>query len=64
MILSRGCSYTNETSDLAITVKNILDETEDYYLVCAIIFNKRNSIMYENKNYKLLKENLKSWRKL
>lgn len=64
MILSTGATYTNNTTDLAITIKNIHYESAVYYKVRAVIFNKKNGIVYENKHYKLLKSNIKSWRKL
>ena len=64
MLLSRGGTYTNETTDLAITIKNIHYENSEYYKVRAIIFNKKNGTVYEHKQYKLLKENLKSWKRL
>jgi hypothetical protein len=64
MTLSRGGTYTNETSDLAITIKNIYYENSKCYKVKAVIFNKRNGIIYEDKSFVLLKENLKSWKRL
>jgi hypothetical protein len=64
MTLSRGGTYTNEVSDLAITIKNIYYENSELYKVKAVIFNKRNGTIYEDKAFVLLKENLKSWKRL
>ena len=64
MTLSRGGTYTNEVSDLAITIKNIYYENSECYKVKAVIFNKRNGTIYEDKAFVLLKENLKSWKRL
>ena len=39
MILSRGCSYTNETSDLAITVKNNKDPKNARIEIVVLMIN-------------------------
>ena len=61
MNLSKGISYTNETSDLAIKITNIYYESDTYYKVRAIIYVKKDGRIQEIKGYKLQKDLLKSW---
>jgi hypothetical protein len=64
MILTTGATYTNDISALAITVKNIIDETSDYYIIFGMLFNKVNHKMYELKYFKVEKTTLSTWRKV
>ena len=53
MKIHAGVTYTNDISDLAVTITKVYYESKDYFKVKATIFNKRNKIIYETKNFKL-----------
>ena len=54
MKLIKGCTYTCDTSDLAIKVLNhVYYSGKGYVKFKGLLYNKRNGIVYETKNYKL-----------
>lgn len=57
-------TYTTGASDLAITIVKIHHIGKTYVKVWALLYNKYNHIIYETKNYKLIKKNISHWRLL
>lgn len=54
MKLIKGRTYTNDVSDLAIKILNhVYYSSKGYVKFKGLLYNKRNGIVYETKNYKL-----------
>ena len=54
--------YEADNSDLAIDIFKIRYQSDKYAKVKATLYNKKNGIIYETKNYKLMKDLIKHWR--
>lgn len=63
MELKSGIDYITDNSDLLFRVHKVQYINDECYKVKGSIFNKRNGIHYETKNYKLLKSRIQHWRK-
>lgn len=61
MKLQIGATYTNNTSDLAIKVLSIYYENATIVKIRGKLFNKRNGLVYERKQFDLKKELIKDW---
>lgn len=61
MKLQKGKSYTNDRTDLQIKILQIHYESTDYYKVRIVLSNKKNGIIYEMKNIKLMKDGAADW---
>jgi len=61
MKLIPGVTYTNNTSDLVIKVLSIYYENATIVKIRGKLFNKRNGLVYEQKQFDLSKELIKDW---
>lgn len=58
--------YSTENSDLAVEVLKVrrISEEKDYVKFIGILYNKKNGIIYESKNYKVKLSNIQHWKKI
>ena len=61
MVLRAG-KYTNDVSDLVITILKVYYQNDKYAKVKLRINHKKYGYEYEEKNYKLIKSQIESWR--
>ena len=62
MKLEAGKTYTIDIVDLALTILDTQDESSEYYKIKGKLFNKKNGIVYETKEYKIDKGVLEYWK--
>lgn len=60
-MLVKGVTYTTKTGSLAMKILAKRHETDEYVKVKMLLLNKFCGSVYERKNYKLLKKNIKHW---
>lgn len=61
MRLIRG-TYGSDNSDLEMIIIKVRYQSDVYVKVKAILVNKNNGIVYDRKNYNLIKEQIKHWK--
>lgn len=54
-------AWTSDNTDLALYITKVSYENNEYLKVKGMLYNKRNNIVYETKNYKLYKKRIKHW---
>ena len=64
MQIQKNKWYTSDNSDLAIKIINIRYRGSDYVKFKGCLYNKKNYIVYEIKNYKLPLSRISHWKEL